>query len=77
MPPSKIYHVAFRPIVLEKLEDLLSMLGEVVFNSPLANEEVDVFTMLTFGCPAANAALALLLLIDTSNRILSSSSRVL
>jgi len=61
-------------MVLEKLEDVLLVFGDILFNSPLENEEVDVFTMLNYGWPAASAALALLLLIDISNRILSSSS---
>ncbi len=67
-------HDALSPIVLEKLEDLLLVFGEIWFNSPFANEVEDVFTKLNFGWPAAIAALALLLLIEISNRILSSSS---
>ena len=67
--------MAFRPIVLEKLEEVLLVFGDIWFNSPFANVEVDVFTMLNFGWLAASAELALLLLIDISNRMLSSSSR--
>ena len=55
LPPSKIYHEAFKPIVLEKLEDSLLIFGEVLFNSPLLDVAVNVFTILNFGCPAASA----------------------